>query len=753
MGQLRDIRAASVRVRPSIGRCACAFFVLSILLSFRATSAQESQPSAPPEFAEAAQSLDTLIPWITDGLVLKDPDQSARRRRGEPDRDALMTKALAIAKEKNRLVLWYVPRILSRKNEGGDEHGMMMPGGTHMYRPAIPHQYMREVFWSDPEIAALVNAKFVAISAAADEKIGPKYGIQALEYVEPAIVLLSPDGKVVAAVDRIRTFNADWLSTWLRRSAEKSGEFGRPIDPAPAEGLAAAKQSIDAGDFAKALEVLAPLAKETDKKTAFRALYLSAIIHRRNADKNTATTSLAKAKDLVTNPEDEGDWAVESARVALCDHRRADAEKFLERFRGETIAHERRDEGRYLLGATLLQRGEEDAGRAVLALLAKESPKSPFAARGALAFTPGNDTTMTGALRHNFENFAWQKAETYTADGRSTHGLLAGKDALERARLASRWLLDHQAKNGSWNDARYAYWDTPKIIPNVWMAVTALSASALLDWQMLDSDEIAKAVDAAEPFIMDDSLLAVGRNEQSYAQAYRLLYLAKRTRKTTDPVAKAAYKKKMDEISESLEKMQVKSGAWAHEYPNPFTTGAIMQCLADAKAAGARVSDVMMQNAAKSLLSVRDEKTGSFQYGTPDRPAKNQRGTDPKDAMARMPVCEGALVLTQKSDLTKLDAAFKNWWNYADRFERIRKCDFHSDGELGGFFYWHAIYHGTVATQFLESKERRINAGKFLETIMRLQEMDGSFLDSHELGKSYGTAMALLALKNCLGEE
>ena len=34
------------------------------------------------------------------------------------------------------------------------------------------------------------------------------------------------------------------------------------------------------------------------------------------------------------------------------------------------------------------------------------------------------------------------------------------------------------------------------------------------------------------------------------------------------------------------------------------------------------------------------------------------------------------------------------------------------------------------------------------EIMRELPEIDGSFIDSHELGKSYGTAMALLSLKN-----
>jgi hypothetical protein len=37
-----------------------------------------------------------------------------------------------------------------------------------------------------------------------------------------------------------------------------------------------------------------------------------------------------------------------------------------------------------------------------------------------------------------------------------------------------------------------------------------------------------------------------------------------------------------------------------------------------------------------------------------------------------------------------------------------------------------------------------------VEHVMKIGEWDGTWIDSHEMGKSYGTAMALLTLKQCL---
>ena len=79
-----------------------------------------------------------------------------------------------------------------------------------------------------------------------------------------------------------------------------------------------------------------------------------------------------------------------------------------------------------------------------------------------------------------------------------------------------------------------------------------------------------------------------------------------------------------------------------------------------------------------------------------------------------------------------------------DRLEAVRTCDYHSDGRLAGFFYFHAGFHTLEAARALDSAAREKTFKRFRERLLAIPEWDGSFLDSHELGKSYGTASALL---------
>jgi len=80
----------------------------------------------------------------------------------------------------------------------------------------------------------------------------------------------------------------------------------------------------------------------------------------------------------------------------------------------------------------------------------------------------------------------------------------------------------------------------------------------------------------------------------------------------------------------------------------------------------------------------------------------------------------------------------------------VRHCDFHTDGELAGFFYWHGMYLTSQAVESLPEDAKAAHKQRLLRYLRQVAELDGSFIDSHEIGKSYGTAMGLMTLKNVL---
>ena len=65
----------------------------------------------------------------------------------------------------------------------------------------------------------------------------------------------------------------------------------------------------------------------------------------------------------------------------------------------------------------------------------------------------------------------------------------------------------------------------------------------------------------------------------------------------------------------------------------------------------------------------------------------------------------------------------------------------------GGFFFWFDLHARVDAIARLADAEARTAARSAQRAqIFALPEIDGCFVDSHEIGRVYGTAMALICL-------
>jgi hypothetical protein len=594
-----------------------------------------------------AERCGSQIEWALDGWTQDDGGAAFKYvARGKPLDEAgqrkLIEDALAKAKEQHRLVLWYAYRL----------------EGPQMYRAPNLDDYMDAVPWSDPEVVALVRERFVPLRMRVPAAIGKDFGVVAWDKVEPALIFLTPDGKVAHVVDRIRTFDARWFAEVLRRVVAAHPDL---VPAAPA--AAAAPPALD------------PAMLKGTHDAYYRAL----------AD-----------------------------------------------YYG----------------------GKESEALAGWTKLAETTPDSPFAWRAAMNVVPALDKTWPGPARHGFET----PIETWLPPGGAipadTRWRRTPAEAPQVAEAAVRWLLRMQRPDGSWNDLRYAYWDTPLITPNAWMAVTALAATALNEWHDVAPDEIDAALGRAEDYLFRGTgRVNAGKNEEVYACAYRILYLHRTLAQTDSDESRAELVRREQEMVDRLLALQsVNSGQWAHEYDNAFATGVMLNALADAEKDGATVKPEAVERALTGLQNARYDD-GSFTYGGTHPPQAKSPGENAlKNACGRMPVCEAALFRHDKSDLRKLAFTLTNLQQYFDRFEKIHKCDFHTDEELGGFFFFHDVYHSSEAVLQLPEKGQAAFKKWFVQRLTALPEIDGSFVDDHELGKSCATAYALLALKNCMEE-
>jgi hypothetical protein len=321
------------------------------------------------------------------------------------------------------------------------------------------------------------------------------------------------------------------------------------------------------------------------------------------------------------------------------------------------------------------------------------------------------------------------------------------------AARAVDFLLRAQREDGSWSDSRYSYgwaaymirsrtkdgllepgyssWPDVGLHPNVFVAVTALAALALQEWRDVAPARIDPALARAEKFLRDDENLAPGRCEACYADAYRLLFFAG---KQDVP--------RMNRMVRRLVELQDRDGFWSHEYPSAFATAAVVRCLALGRKAGAEVPDAVFHRAADALLKTRGEGGRQAYRHEPGKGMSSE-----KNSMGRTASSELALYDCGRGSLEDVAAGVGRYWTHLARLEAVRTCDNHADEELAGFFYFNAVFHMVEAARALPEPSRSGHLQKFRAQILAIPERDGSFVDSHELGKSYGSAMALLILR------
>lgn len=712
-------------------------FSLLPLLPFVAAAlpAQEPTPPPPPPTHPAATlGLGDDIPWRTDGREFF--DHESRGKTVKVDRMALVDAACAEAKQKGTLVLWYVHRIQEKTL-----------GGRQMYRAPVLDVYARQVLFGDPDVAELCTHAFVPLRCMIDQKLSDRFGLKPLAFVEPAIVFLDGDGKVVHFVERIRTFHGQWFADLCVRLLEQ-------------QKVQLAADSVDGlRRVGRWREALAASLKRDDK-SAEDWLGI-ARLQRLMRQPEQALQSLDKAQALAAPADADGqprrrrpsgkaaatvgDIACERGLLLAMQGRTLEAQPLLEQ--AWRSSAERAAEAGYWYALDALRLGDEVGAMRRFTLVAQKAPDSRFGRRARANTTLGPDDRPIGAAFTGFESLAYLPEAAYQAMPKDTQWQGDKLSATAMARSAVEFLLQQQRDDGGFTDSRYAYWPSSEITPNVWVAITAIACTALWEHREAHPDlraRIDRALARGEAYLLDEKHINHAENEECYSDAYRLMYFARRANSGDEAMKQHAIAQ-MNAIVQNTARIQKKSGFFAHEYENAFATGAVVQEILAAKAAGATVPTEMTDRAAQALISARNQN-GAFVYGGA---AREGGTTGLKDAAGRMPVCEGTLFQLGRSDIDKVRFALQNFWDHMQNLEGVRRNDFHSDGELGGFFFFHAVFHASETVRLLPTEERTAHWQRFLALLQQVPELDGSFLDSHELGRSYGTAMALLTLANC----
>ena len=631
--------------------------------------------------------------------------------------------ALELARKSGKPVFWYVPTTPN----------------SPMDRKDVVDFYMRAGMFSMPDVTSLLASRAVALKLEAPAKrrrrtdddgaqdqtdVFKKYGIKVGDFVEPGFVLLKPDGAAFFKLDRLSTFHEGFLTALLDREFKKAG-FDLPETPgaAPSDAAAAA---LAAGDPARALSLLsAPTdaanapAAETRRVRLLRGRALVRL--------GRGAEASAELKALGDDP----DARFELGRLALAtEDESAAVEHFTSAKKGVHAAA-----AALYLGAAEWRLGRRKEAMATWKSLAASSPDS------ALAWKAAAEVDGFGPFARGFEEFGLLREDALLPSLEGTQRPRVEADAAWLVRRGVDYLLKNQGPDGGFEDSNYDFGGRESL-PDVYVAVTAIAGRALLAWRDVDPARIDAAVLKALAYCDDESrCMSKNTQERMWAHGYRTFFLRDALKAGVGDPAKL--RKKLQEIVGHMQELQTKKGAWFHEYPNPFVTALAVHALHDAKQAGARIDPAKFDAGAQALLSTRDKK-GDFSYGFPGKGDAN-----PTFAAGRNPQAEFALKLAGHSDDAKVADALERALKHHDAYESTRKYDNHAPPHgIGGFFFFYDEMHRADAARSLaDPTVRRSFLDRQRALLFKIPEIDGCFVDSHELGKPYGAAAGLLVLK------
>lgn len=397
-----------------------------------------------------------------------------------------------------------------------------------------------------------------------------------------------------------------------------------------------------------------------------------------------------------------------------------------------------------LAGMVAFRRGDHAAAKNHWQQGAESQPDSPLAWKCA-AEAEGFGPFVRGFEIHEKIPDAAYRAGVESVGSAAPAGTYSEPDLWRRG---AEFLLGMQADNGGVFDSDYDFGGFDSL-PNVHCAVTALVGMALLEaLPRVDAEretQVRSAIERAAQFVSDDrNINLMDRDEILWAQAYRVRFLARLLESKFGNADEHLVA--LNRAVLGLEQIQLNTGGWHHEYANPFVTATALTALHHARRAGGTIDTQKVERGLAALSHDRFE-SGAYPYSS--RKENQPAGRESIEASAgRIPVCETALWLWQKINDAQLQKAAQVSLEHHKYLDVAYKYDNHtSTMAYGGFFFWYDMQaRAEMIARISDESTRKELAARHRQLILNLPEIDGCFVDSHELGRCYGTAMALLSL-------
>jgi hypothetical protein len=560
---------------------------------------------------------------------------------------------------------------------------------TFMDRQKAVHRYMLAGPFSWPAIIDSINKHSIPLKRRPTPAQQNQYELKPYKFVEPGFIVIQPNGAKSFSVDHLTTLHPDWLLELIRH--------GTQADPANATTLHPTQiqpfwDAFATGQFEKI-------------NAAFNG-------------QPTGPSGIVSLKNYESGTDAELDL---------------------------------------LHGMVAFRLGKHAQAKQIWQKAASDHADHP------LGWKAAAEAQMIGPFSRGFESHSHLPAAAMAA-GVQSIGSAAPKNIYDEKELHCRgiaYLLSMQNQNGAFHDSDYDFGGFDSL-GNVHVAVTSIAGTAMVATSNhfrenddketdLRSSAISSAVKSTIEFVTDTkNINKYDRDEILWAYAYRLRFLLSSLRSESANLNNAGDLSAAIKISiDSLQSIQGRRGNWYHEYNNPFVTANALIALKDADEAGFDVDKVAIVKGLENLLNDRFDD-GSFPYYSSKRKLKNKPSNQQQlaGAAGRMPLCELALFRWGKSSDERLKHAVATSFEYHRLLKSAYKYDNHtSNYGYGGFFFWYDMKSRTEAISYVaDATTRKKYYRQQKALIMSLPEVDGCFVDSHELGRVYGTAMALICL-------
>ncbi|NUN48224.1 MAG: hypothetical protein HUU15_05265 [Candidatus Brocadiae bacterium] len=579
------------------------------------------------------------------------------------------------------------------------------------YRGLKIDRFATPALFTDPDVVALVNERFVAFQwndrCGAPFEDAQVYGLGPMTFGQ-GILFTDAAGRVVA--DAV-SFDPSYFDEFAR------GVLDARPGAAP-EGPADAASLLRHGDLAAAARLL------ESPKTAGEWTLKAALLRRWRRGED-AIGAIAEARRL-------GAVGLESAEAEILIRmgRFAEAERAL-------AGLEDPDAVWWRTFARGQQQGLEPV-RKELEDFAIAHPDHRWAWRAAAIV--GRSTYGSGLGR-----------ATWTEDARIRgalpSGSAPGRDAAEAERDAVAFLVRTQLPDGSWPSAHT--FSEPRGGSAV--AVASIAGSGLLPFR--DQAGAGAALRNALAFVLANPPASHPDRLFDYTiwgQIFSLRFLAECVQAGVgerDPLLKA-----MDALVADLHRGRFRDGGWAYFRAQGtdgtsigFVTAAALCALRDAKAAGAQVPAALTARAEDAVATARQEE-GAFRYFI--GPGGGAAGRE-AEAGFRSPLYALVLKRGGKGDVEEVRASLDLYLKY--RVHNLRErgkslCHTSPEGLASYYLLFGAAFAAEAAGE-LPEEERAKYREAILEDVLAMRTADGAFCDNPGVGRHYGAGMALGALR------